>query len=56
MKTLTHLLCITFLSVLLTACGGDRSETDTVAKAMHGMEAEPEPEKGPSSGTLVNGW
>ena len=53
MKTLTHLLCITFLSVLLTACGGDRSETDTVAKAMHGMEAEPEPEKGPHRGRLL---
>jgi cobalt-zinc-cadmium efflux system membrane fusion protein len=53
MKTLTHLICITFLSVLLAACGGDRSETDTVAKGMHGVEADPEPEKGPHRGRLL---
>ncbi len=51
MNTLTHLIWITFLSILLTACGGDRSETDTVAKVMHGMEAEPE--KGPHRGRLL---
>jgi cobalt-zinc-cadmium efflux system membrane fusion protein len=53
MKTLTHLICITFLSVLLAACGGDRSETDAVAKGMHGVEADPEPEKGPHRGRLL---
>ena len=53
MNTPTHLLWIALLSVLLTACGGGNSETDTGAKAVHGVEAEPEPEKGPHRGRLL---
>ena len=53
MKTLTHLLYITLLSILLTACSGGGSGTDTTTKIAHGMEAEPEPEKGPHRGRLL---
>ena len=53
MKTLTHLLYITLLSILLTACSGGGSGTDTATKITHGMEAEPEPEKGPHRGRLL---
>jgi len=53
MKTLTHILYLTLLSILLTACGGGSSETDAGAKVAHGMEAEPEPEKGPHRGRLL---
>ena len=53
MKTLTHLLYITLLSILLTACGGGGSGTDTATKIAHGMEAEQEPEKGPHRGRLL---
>jgi len=53
MKTLTQLLYITLLSILLTACSGSGSGTDTATKIAHGMEAEPEPEKGPHRGRLL---
>ena len=53
MNTRTHLLWIALLSVLLTACGGGSPETDTAAKLAHGVEAEPEPEKGPHRGRLL---
>ena len=53
MNTPTHLLWIALLSVLLTACGGGNSQTDTGAKAVHGVEAEPEPKKGPHRGRLL---
>ena len=53
MKTLTHLLYITLLSMLLAACSGDGSGTDTATKIAHGMEAGPEPEKGPHRGRLL---
>ena len=53
MKTLTHLLYITLLSILLTACSGGGSGTDTTTKIAHDMEVEPEPEKGPHRGRLL---
>lgn len=54
MNTRKHLLLITLLGVLLTACGGGSPETDTTAvKLAHGTEAEPEPEKGPHRGRLL---
>ena len=53
MKTLTQLLYITLLSILLAACSGGGSGTDTATKIAHGMEAEPEPEKGSHRGRLL---
>lgn len=52
MKTLTHLLYVTLLSILLAACGGS-SGPDSTSKLAHGVKAEQEPEKGPHRGRLL---
>lgn len=52
MKTLTHLLYVTLLSILLAACGGS-SGPDSASKLAHGVKAEQEPEKGPHRGRLL---
>ena len=53
MNTRIHLFWIICLSVLLAACSGGNSERDSASKVGHGMEAEPEPEKGPHRGRLL---
>jgi cobalt-zinc-cadmium efflux system membrane fusion protein len=52
MNTRTQFFWILCLSVLLTACGSG-SEQGSVAKSAHGVDAEPEPEKGPHRGRLL---
>ena len=46
-------ILILFLGVLLSACGGEGPGLDSTAKHAHGMEAGPEPEKGPHRGRLL---
>jgi len=53
MNTRTQLFRIICLSVLLVACSGGNSERDSATKVGHGVEAEPEPEKGPHRGRLL---
>jgi cobalt-zinc-cadmium efflux system membrane fusion protein len=53
MNTRTHLFWIICLSVLLAACSGGNSERDAASKVGHGVEAGPEPEKGPHRGRLL---
>ncbi len=53
MKTRTYLFWIICLSVLLIACSGGDLERDSASKARHGVESEPEPEKGPHRGRLL---
>ncbi|MCK5382651.1 MAG: efflux RND transporter periplasmic adaptor subunit, partial [Gammaproteobacteria bacterium] len=49
----TQLFWILCMGVLLTACGGGGSGPDSASKLAHGIEAEPEPEKGPHRGRLL---
>jgi cobalt-zinc-cadmium efflux system membrane fusion protein len=53
MNTRTQLFWIICLSVLLIACGGGGTGPDSAAKHAHGVEAGPEPEKGPHRGRLL---
>lgn len=53
MNMRTQFFWILCLSVLLTACGGGGSESSLASKPAHGVEAEPEPEKGPHRGRLL---
>jgi len=52
MNTRTQIFWMLCLGVLLTACGGG-SEQGSASKPAHGVEAEPEPEKGPHRGRLL---
>lgn len=53
MNMRTQCFLILCLGVLLTACGGGSSGQDSTPKPAHGVEAEPEPEKGPHRGRLL---
>ncbi len=53
MNMRTQLFWILCMGVLLTACGGGGSGPDSASKLAHGIEAEPEPEKGPHRGRLL---
>lgn len=53
MNMRTRFFWILCLGVLLTACGGGSLESDSASKSAHGVEAEPEPEKGPHRGRLL---
>jgi cobalt-zinc-cadmium efflux system membrane fusion protein len=53
MNTRTQLFWIICLSVMLVACSGGNPELDSATKVGHGVEAEPEPEKGLHRGRLL---
>ena len=53
MNTRTHFFWIICLSVLLAACSGGDAERGSATQAGHGVETEPEPEKGPHRGRLL---
>ena len=53
MNTRTHFFWIICLSALLTACSGGDAERGSATQAGHGVETEPEPEKGPHRGRLL---